>query len=60
MSNKALKITIGGLIILGGYISAYQYGYVCGVLACQKVINEPYQKKSERPKRGYNVYYHQN
>ena len=58
MSNKALKITIGGLIILGGYIGAYQSGYVCGVLACKKVINEPYQKKSEHPKRWYNVYYH--
>ena len=57
MFNKALKITTGGLIILGGYISAYQYGYVRGVLACKKVINEPYQKKSDRPKRGYSEYY---
>ena len=49
MLTKVLKITTGGLVILGGYIFAYRYGYIRGLL------EEDYK---ERKKRGYKPYYH--
>lgn len=59
MSKQALKITIGGLIILGGYIFAYKYGYVKGLLDFQLAFEEDDRKRrAERPRRGYSEYYH--
>lgn len=57
MLTKVLKITTGGLVILGGYVFAYKYGYVRGLLDLQMSLEEDYKKRSERPKRGYSEYY---
>ena len=55
MLTKVLKITTGGLIVLGGYVFAYRYGYIRGLLDLQMTLEEDYK---ERKKRGYKSYYH--
>ena len=57
MSNKALKITTSGLIILGGYIFAYKYGYVKGLLDLQLAFDEDDRKPREQKKVSYGRYY---
>ena len=57
MSNKALKITIGGLVILGGYIGAYQYGYVRGLLDLKLAFDEDDQKQRNQKRVSYRSYY---
>lgn len=47
MLTKVLKITTGGLVILGGYVFAYKYGYVRGLLDLQMALEEDYKKRSE-------------
>ena len=51
MLTKILKITTGGLVILGGCVFAYRYGHARGLLD-----EEGYK---ERKKRGLKPYYHQ-
>ena len=55
MLTKVLKITTGGLIVLGGYIFAYRYGHIRGLLDLELALEEDYK---ERKKRGYKPYYH--
>lgn len=57
MSNKALKITTGGLIILGGYIFAYKYGYIKGLLDLQLTLDEDHRKWREQRRVSYRHYY---
>ena len=57
MFKQVLKITTGGLVILGGYVFAYKYGYVRGLLDLQMAFEEDDKKRRERPKRGYSEYY---
>ena len=57
MFNKALKITIGGLVILGGYIGAYQYGYVRGLLDLKLAFDEDDRKQREQKRVSYRRYY---
>ena len=57
MITKVLKITTGGLIILGGYIFAYKYGYVKGLLDLKMAFDEDDRKRRERKKVSYSHYY---
>ena len=55
MFKQVLKIATGGLVILGGYVFVYEYGYIRGLLDLQMALEEEYK---ERKKRGYKPYYH--
>ena len=57
MLAKVLKITAGGLVVLGGYVFAYRYGYVQGLLDLELALEEDHKKRSKRPKSGYCDYY---
>ena len=56
MLAKVLKITAGGLVVLGGYVFAYRYGYAQGLLDLELALEDDYKG---RKKQGYKPYYHQ-